>query len=171
MAELSTDDTEPNKATPLSALPIPDIALTHRPGAFLPSQRVPLTPITARKTVLVVEDEPMMLEMVLMILRDENYEVVSTDKPQAAVALVESGLVPDLLITDVVMPGLSGVELAARIRAQAPELPVLYSTGFCETLFGDRSELEARSAYVEKPFTPRGLQEAARLALFGTFNP
>lgn len=169
MAEPSTDDEQ--QQAPSGAPHIPDIPLTHRPGAIVPSHRIPLAPIRDRKTVLVVEDEPMMLEMLLMILRDENYEVVAAGTPEAAIKAVDGGLVPDLLITDVVMPGLSGVEMAAEIRKRAPALPVLYETGYCAKLFDGRSELETGAAFVEKPFSPRGLQEAARLALFGTFNP
>lgn len=172
MAELSTgDETRQQGATAQEPPPVPDIPLTHRPGSFAGSPRIPLTPLACRKTVLVVEDEPTMLEMLLMILRDENYEVVPAASPQAAIAVVDGGLVPDLLITDVAMPGLTGIEMAAQIRKRVPEMPVLYETGFCATLFADRPELETGASFVEKPFTPRGLQEAARLALFGTFNP
>lgn len=172
MAELSTgDETGHTQAVAQEPPPFPDIPLTHRPGAFAGSPRVPLAPLASRKTVLVVEDEPMMLEMLMVILRDENYEVVPAASPQAAIAAVDSGLIPDLLITDVVMPGLTGIALAAQIRERAPEIPVLYETGFCATLFADRPELEAGASFLEKPFTPRGLQEAARLALFGRFNP
>lgn len=172
MAELSAgDETGQTRAAAQEPPPFPDIPLTHRPGAFAGSPRVPLAPLASRKTVLVVEDEPMMLEMLMVILRDENYEVIPATTPEAAIAVVEGGLVPDLVITDVVMPGLSGVEMAARIRNTAPQVPVLYETGYCATLFENRDELEAGASFVEKPFTPRGLQEAARLALFGTFNP
>ena len=74
----------------------------------------------------------------------------------------------DLLIADVMMPDMTGPELAARLRAIYPDLPVLYQTGFSDELFEGTKDLGDRSAFVEKPFTARGLLEAARMVMFGT---
>lgn len=130
-----------------------------------------LRPIPSRKVVLVVEDDLSMLMFLRDSLRRENYELVVTDRPQTALEWVERGLVPDLLITDLVMPQMTGVDLSKKLRAVVPTLPVLFETGHCSRLFQESPELESKTAFIEKPFSPRGLIEAARLALFGTFNP
>ena len=134
-------------------------------------KRFELQPVNARKVVLVVEDEPLMLGLLTDILRTENYELFAADRPHKALELVDGGLVPDLLITDVDMPEMSGVELSQKVRAVIPALPVLFETGHSSRLFDKSRELEANTAFIEKPFSARGLIEAARLVLFGTFNP
>jgi CheY-like chemotaxis protein len=77
----------------------------------------------------------------------------------------------DLLVTDYAMPDMQGGELADKLRDRFPALKVLYQTGFSDMLFENRVELEDGAAFLEKPFTARGLREAARLMLFGSINP
>ena len=77
----------------------------------------------------------------------------------------------DLLVTDYAMPGMQGSELAEQVRRRFPAVKVLYQTGFSDRLFENRIELEEGAAFLEKPFTARGLREAARLVLFGSINP
>jgi len=74
-------------------------------------------------------------------------------------------------VTDFAMPGMKGHDLADRFRDRFPEIRVLYQTGFSDMLFEDRMELEDGAAFLEKPFTARGLREAARMVLFGQINP
>jgi len=69
------------------------------------------------------------------------------------------------------MPGMQGSEVAERVRRRFPSVKVLYQTGFSDRLFDNRTELEEGAAFLEKPFTARGLREAARLILFGAINP
>ncbi|HXG88011.1 MAG TPA: response regulator [Vicinamibacterales bacterium] len=157
-------------------MPIPDIKLTDRPfGARDKEPRATATlpdlkPLPARRTVMVVDDDPMMLEVLVRILQRENYELVTaTGGPDA---LHKAGAQPvDLLITDYAMPDMKGRELAERMRERYPGIHVLYQTGFSDMLFEDRRELEDKSAFLEKPFTARGLREAARFILFGVINP
>ena len=77
----------------------------------------------------------------------------------------------DLLVTDYAMPDMQGRELADHVRQRFPAVKVLYQTGFSDMLFENRAELEEGAAFLEKPFTARGLREAARLVLFGSINP
>ena len=93
------------------------------------------------------------------------------EHPQKALELVGRGLVPDLLITDVHMPEMTGVDLSRKIRALIPTLPVLFETGHASRLFHKQPELGANTAFIAKPFSSQGLIEAARLVMFGTFNP
>ena len=69
------------------------------------------------------------------------------------------------------MPDMQGRELADHVRQRFPAVKVLYQTGFSDMLFENRVELEDGAAFLEKPFTARGLREAARLVLFGSINP
>lgn len=131
-----------------------------------------LQPLVRRRTVLVVDDDVMMLEVLVRVLGRENYELITAGSGPDALALLDAhagGL--DLLITDFSMPEMRGRELAERVRERYPDIKVLYQTGFSELLFEDRAELEEGSAFLEKPFTARGLREAARLVLFGALNP
>jgi CheY-like chemotaxis protein len=112
-----------------------------------------------------------MLELLVRVLQRENYELITAESGPAALAAVEGRLTLDLLVADVMMPDMSGPDLAERLRVIYPDLPVLYQTGFSDALFEGRQDLGDRSAFVEKPFTARGLLEAARMVMFGTLNP
>ncbi len=157
---------------------IPDIPLTTNPlmSASDPSRPKPpqaeLKPLGEKKTVAVVDDDPMMLDVLARILQRENYELVMAGGGPEIMEKLEahSGQV-DLLVTDYAMPDMQGRELADRIRQRFPSVKVLYQTGFSDMLFENRVELEDGAAFVEKPFTARGLREAARLVLFGSINP
>jgi CheY-like chemotaxis protein len=155
--------------------PIPDIPLTDRPTSPEVRARAPqkdLEPIAERRTVLVVDDDPMMLEVLVRILHRENFELLTAGSGAEALTIAESfeGKI-DLLVTDYAMPQMKGRELAERLRARDPGIKVLYQTGFSDLLFEDRAELEEGAAFLEKPFTARGLREAARFSLFGSINP
>jgi CheY-like chemotaxis protein len=167
-------DSESRDGKAVEPLPIPDIRLTDRPseeeGPGRSQQE--LNSLDTRCTVMVVDDDPMMLEVLVRILQRENYELLSATSGPDALQLAEghSGTI-DLLITDVAMPQMKGRELAQRMRARYDNIKVLYQTGFSDMLFENRVELEEGASFVEKPFTARGLVEAARFSLFGSLNP
>lgn len=161
---------------PAHPMPLPDIRLTDRSnGKETPTAQVPqpeLQPLPTRRRVMVVDDDPMMLEVLQRIMQRENYELhTASSGPDALNATAGFDEAIDLLITDYAMPHMHGRELAERMRERYPQLRVLYQTGFSDMLFQDRVELEDQSAFLEKPFTARGLREAARLILFGEINP
>jgi CheY-like chemotaxis protein len=156
-------------------MPIPDISLTDRPENADVRSRAPqpeLKPLARCATVLVVDDDEMMLQVLSRILRRENYALLTAASGPEALRLADGhpGTI-DLLVTDYAMPEMRGHELANRMRERYSAIKVLYQTGFSDMLFEDRSELEEGSAFLEKPFTARGLCEAARFVLFGTINP
>ena len=161
------------KAEPL---PIPDIRLTDRPkspgDARARAPQAELKALPERRTVMVVDDDAMMLEVIVRILQREIYELLTAASgPEAlTVASQHSGTI-DLLVTDYVMPDMQGRELAEKMRDRYKAVKVLYQTGFSDMLFEDRVELEEGAAFLEKPFTARGLREAARFILFGAVNP
>lgn len=137
-----------------------------RPGA------ADLRPLPVRPSLLVVDDDAMMRNVLQKILDRENVELlVASSGAEALRMLEERGEAVDLLVTDFVMPGMDGRTLADLVRQRWPGMKVLYQTGFSEQLFDNRLELEEGAAFLEKPFTARGLREAVRLALFGTLNP
>jgi CheY-like chemotaxis protein len=160
------------------ALEIPDIPLTSNPLTSPKDDSHPkppqaeLKPLGIRKTVVVVDDDPMMLDVLSRILQRENFDLLmASGGPEAIQKLAGHTGSVDLLVTDYAMPDMKGSELAEHVRQRFPAVKVLYQTGFSDMLFEDRVELEEGAAFLEKPFTARGLREAARLVLFGSINP
>ena len=159
-------------------LQIPDIPLTSNPlrtASDDPRPKPPqpeLKPLGVKKTVCVVDDDPMMLDVLARILQRENFDLlVASGGPEIIQKLEAYSGQVDLLVTDYVMPEMQGRELADHVRRRFPGVKVLYQTGFSDMLFENRAELEDGAAFLEKPFTARGLREAARLVLFGSINP
>ena len=114
----------------------------------------------------------MMLDVLARILQRENFDLLmASGGPEIIQKLAEYSGHVDLLVTDYAMPDMQGRELADHVRQRFPAVKVLYQTGFSDMLFEDRVELEEGAAFLEKPFTARGLREAARLVLFGSINP
>ena len=175
-----TEPPLPDAATSAAApMPIPDIPLSTNP-LTAPNQdasrpkppQAELKPLGAKKTVAVVDDDPMMLDVLARILQRENFDLLmASGGPEIIQKLGDHDGAVDLLVTDYAMPDMQGRELADHVRQRFPAIKVLYQTGFSDMLFGDRVELEEGAAFLEKPFTARGLREAARLVLFGSINP
>jgi PAS domain S-box-containing protein len=118
---------------------------------------------TTARTVLVVDDEPEVLELATEILRRVGYAVLEAgDGPKALE--VAGGHAGDihLLVTDMVMPGMSGRDLAERLREQRHALPVLYISGFVQDASARAALAREHSAFVAKPFTPELLTDRVR---------
>ena len=98
--------------------------------------------------ILIVEDEPAIMESTARILRLHGYTVLEATTGRAALAMIAVHDV-DLLLTDSVMPEMSGRELVARITPQHPRLPVLFMSGYNERKLGPRRVVEDRTAFVE----------------------
>jgi CheY-like chemotaxis protein len=151
---------------------LPDVRLIHSIARPTRSMSVPageLAPLPERRRVMVVDDDPAFLEMVLMMLAHENYEVMSANSGPEALELMTEPI--DLLITDFVMPVMNGRELAHETHKRFPGVKILYETGFTDLLFKNQKETEPYASFLEKPYSARGLIEAARLALFGYIQP
>jgi PAS domain S-box-containing protein len=120
------------------------------------------------QTILVVEDEAGVRQITARILREYGYAVVAAEGPAEALELVRSGQVAaDLLVTDVVMPGLSGRELAEQINRLHPDLPVVYISGYSHEVIAHQGVLEPDVRLVEKPFTDQALLRTVHAALAG----
>lgn len=149
--------------------PLPNVPIIHRPERAQPAPPLERPPLPERKRLLVVDDETPVLRLVSRILTTENYDVVCAESGEAAVRLLQQpgfgGI--DLLVTDLMMPGINGRELAANVRKTNPQVRVLYVTGFADTLFTGLKELAPGESFIEKPFGADGLLEATRLLMFG----
>ena len=125
-------------------------------------------PLDVRKRLLVVDDEMPILRLVTRILATDNYEIASASSGDEAARLINAPNCPgvDLLVTDLMMPGMNGRDLAAIARRRFPNVRVLYVTGFADSLFKDLTELGDGESFIEKPFGTDGLLEATRLLMF-----
>lgn len=113
------------------------------------------------QTILVVEDETSVRRLTQRVLLGAGFQVVSASTGAEAVALVvEDGLFPDLVLTDVVMPGISGKETAERIRQSLPSLPVLYMSGYSDDIISPET-FGPDESILHKPFRSEQLLDQA----------
>jgi len=147
---------------------LPNVAIIHRPGEQQGSA-LKRAPLQVRKRLLVVDDELPVLKLVIRVLATDNYEISSANSGIEAAKLFDAPDYPgvDLLVTDLMMPGMTGRELAVITRKKFPNARVLYVTGFADTLFKGVNELGEGESFIEKPFGTDGLLEATRLLMFG----
>ena len=119
-----------------------------------------------RATILVVEDEEEVRALARDVLEMNGYTVVEAQDAEDAVRLGESHPGPiDLLITDVVMPRMSGPELARRLRARRPDLRVLCMSGYPESPDREAQGAGRWTGWLQKPFTPESFMEKVRECL------
>jgi two-component system cell cycle sensor histidine kinase/response regulator CckA len=136
---------------------------------YLPAAEERTAPAIDRQTtpqvigrVLIVEDQPEVAKLVQRLIEPAGYEITVATDALTAVTQVAAGAHPDLLITDVVMPTMTGPELAGALRTHHPDLPVLYMSGYTAASLGPQLHLDANSMLVEKPFTRSTLLAAIR---------
>jgi signal transduction histidine kinase/CheY-like chemotaxis protein len=135
------------------------------PPRFTPPVDEPVRASGGSETILVVEDRAALRVLVRRMLHDEGYTVLDAGDPATALAIAESHPGPiDLLLTDVVMPGLRGPELAIRVRDLRPATRVLFMSGYVEgtSIIGGEGEAPPLLA---KPFTPEQLARKVREVL------
>jgi len=118
------------------------------------------------ETILCVEDEPLVREVTVTMLRRLGYRVLEAEHPNRAIDLVRahSGRI-DLLVTDVIMPQMNGRELAECLRRDRPELAVLYTSGYTEDVIANQGLLASDVRFLGKPFTLKSLSAAVKGAL------
>jgi len=120
-------------------------------------------PARGTETVLVVEDEPAVLSLSRRALEAQGYVVLAASDAASALRVVERhGGMIHLLLTDVVMPGLSGRELADQLAGQRPGIRVLYMSGYPGDAVVQHGTLPSGSAFLQKPFSPDGLARKVR---------
>jgi two-component system cell cycle sensor histidine kinase/response regulator CckA len=129
------------------------------------------TPVTraaegGSETVLLVEDEESVRQLVRETLQTKGYRVVEAENGEAGLqaAAKHSGKI-DLVITDVVMPGMGGRELVRRLADTRPEAKVLYLSGYTEDAIVNEGTIESGTAFLQKPFTLQNLSRKVREVL------
>ena len=126
---------------------------------------------TRSRTVLVVEDAPMLRDLARRMLRRHGYKVLTAAGAGEALQVLDSGAHIDVLLTDIVMPGRSGTDLAAEVSARRPDIKVLYMSGYTEETAVLRRLIEQGAAFLQKPFTFDALGDKLREVLAGQTHP
>jgi two-component system cell cycle sensor histidine kinase/response regulator CckA len=118
------------------------------------------------ETVLLVEDEESVRQLVRETLESKGYKVLEAENGEAALRIVSNYSDKiDMLITDVVMPGMSGRELSARLCASRPQTKVLYLSGYTEDAIGHEGVVDPHTVFLQKPFTLQMLSRKVREVL------
>jgi two-component system cell cycle sensor histidine kinase/response regulator CckA len=157
-----------------------------QPGAFLPTEIVLKTAekscqkgyaaikksivdamAPVKKTIFVVEDEPTLRALVRKVLERGGYEVIESSSGLTALELWSTtNPHVDLLLTDMVMPdGISGLQLAEKLKAQNPSLKVIFTTGYSSELMGKDLQIKEGVNFLQKPYPPQKLLQTVRNGL------
>jgi len=115
-------------------------------------------------TVLLVEDEPMVRSVAERALTRHGYKVITADNGEDALEVLDSGEQIDLLISDVVMPGMDGPTMVAEARKERPDLKILFMSGYAEEQLRNSINV-GNVAFLPKPFSVQELAEAAKRTL------
>ncbi len=149
-----------------------DIDLPRIEGAasvdLTPSGTRPVAAVQGTETILLVEDQDQVRAVALGILKRAGYQVLGASHPAEALALCElhQGEI-HLLLTDVVMPGMSGPQLAARVSDLRPGVKFLFMSGYTDGVILHHGVLDSGVALLQKPFTPESLTRKVDAVLNG----
>jgi CheY-like chemotaxis protein len=115
------------------------------------------------ETVLVVDDQPLLRGVVVSMLEHEGYRVLSAESPEAAFAVAgsHSGTI-DLLVSDIILPGMNGRILAEKLQESRPGTKVLFISGYTENAIPSRGQSEPGFGFLQKPFTREMLTRKVR---------
>ena len=118
------------------------------------------------ETVLLVEDEDGVRSLIQLLLHRNGYKVIEAHNAEEALKIIASnkGRI-DLLLTDLILPRLSGRELAERIMEQRPEIKCLFMSGYTDDAIVHQGVLDASANFIQKPFMPDGLAHRVREVL------
>ncbi len=153
---------EPGRGTTFKIyLPRVDKTVSQTPSAEAAGQTAAGT-----ETVLLVEDEPMVRAVAVQALRSGGYTVLEASSGEDALSLVEQYVAPiHLLVTDVVLPGITGKQLAERLKVLRPGVRVLYCSGYAENAIVRHGVLDEGLAFLAKPYAATQLARKVREVL------
>ncbi|MEA2696438.1 MAG: two-component system, cell cycle sensor histidine kinase and response regulator CckA, partial [Myxococcales bacterium] len=141
-------------------LPRTDRALVAAPGSE------PAITLGGTETILLVEDEEQVRVVASAILRRSGYQVLEASNGEEALLLLKDSSVKiELLLTDVVMPRMSGRKLAEQVARLRPALKLLFASGYTDDAVVRHGVLDAGVAFLQKPFTPHALLSKVRQVL------
>jgi CheY-like chemotaxis protein len=124
--------------------------------------------VPATETILLVEDEPQVRSLTRTMLARLGYRVLEAESADEALRITSGHEGPlDLLLTDVVMPRMSGTDLARHVQTARPGVRVLYMSGYTDNGVIDQGMLAAGTPFIQKPFTSAGLSRKVREVLGG----
>jgi len=124
------------------------------------------TALGGDETILVVEDNPDVRSYVAELLDSMGYQVHEAEDGKSALLLLEGGLKPDLLFSDVVLPGgLNGIMVADEACKRCPGLKVMFTSGYSATVMNRQGGLDDNAVLLNKPYTSRELGQKLRLVL------
>lgn len=140
-----------------------------QPSLVLPSNDSAKPPCGNGEVILVVEDEKLVLDLVQLTLETNGFRVLSASQPDKALALLEQeNPAIDLLLTDVVMPGMNGRVLYEKIAADRPGLKVIYMSGYTANAIMQRGIFEDGITFLQKPFSGTALIHQVLEVLHGS---
>jgi PAS domain S-box-containing protein len=155
-------DTRPGRGTTFFIY-LPRYLGTVEPAVARPN---PAPLVGGHETVLLVEDEPAVLEMTTLMLERQGYRVLAAGAPEAAIRVATEHAEPiHLLMTDVVMPGMNGRDLAAALKTLRPQMKCLFMSGFSADVAGQHGEPAAGRLFLQKPFSHEQLLSRVREVL------
>ena len=128
-------------------------------------KHAPVASLRGTETVLLVEDEDAVRAVARQVLARYGYAVIEVAGPEEALALTETTQGVDLLLTDIVMPGVGGRALAAQFTARRPGTRVLFMSGYPDAAIGRHQMLERGLAFLQKPFSAEALARKVREVL------
>jgi two-component system, cell cycle sensor histidine kinase and response regulator CckA len=155
-------ESEPGAGTTF-AIFLPVAAVRHDES----SERRDSLPLALRgsETVLLVEDQPEVLAVARDTLRRHGYQVIEADNPEQALAISRELERIDLLLTDIVLPGMSGHTLAARLKNERPAMRILLTSGYADERLLTPDAPANAPAFLQKPFTSAALLSKVREVL------
>ncbi len=104
-------------------------------------------------TILVVEDDHDLRAYLTDTLRNLNYRVITSSNARSAIEILEMGRAVDLMLTDIVMPGMNGRELSKRAQQLRPDLPIIYMTGYSRNAIVHQGRVQEGVEVLQKPIS------------------
>ena len=155
-----TVESEPGLGTEFRVY-LPDTA-----GELADGDAAPAPPeLVGTETILLVEDQPEVRAVTRAVLARHGYTVLTADDADDALSVLARTPGVDLIVTDVIMPGMDGRELGRRVSVLYPQTSVLYMSGYAHVIADEDGILERGLAFLQKPFTTKELMEKVRLVL------
>jgi len=151
---------------------------TTEPPATIQEKPVVTELLGNGEQIIVVDDDAPVGILIKKMIEKLNYQVALFEHPEAAIGqIIEQASKPDLLVTDVIMPGMNGKELADRLSISLPDLKVLFMSGYADSVIFQSGVLQREFPFIQKPFTKEGiglqirqlLRKEQKPALDGTY--